>query len=94
MSPQVAGTIWKENVKIADANNHPGKFTAFCSYEWTSMPDNRNLHRNIFFRDCTNSAGDALTARSIPAIPRTSGTGWTASARRATSCWPSRTTPT
>ena len=52
MSPQIAGTIWKENVRIADENNHPGKFTAFCSYEWTSMPNNRNLHRNIFFRDC------------------------------------------
>jgi len=52
MAPQVAGTIWKENVRIADENNHPGKFTAFCSYEWTSMPNNRNLHRNVFFRDC------------------------------------------
>ena len=48
------GTAWKENVKMAEENNHPGKFTAFCSYEWTSMPNNRNLHRNIFFRDCTN----------------------------------------
>jgi Protein of unknown function (DUF3604) len=54
MSPEVAGTVWKENVKIADQNNHPGKFTAFCSYEWTSAPNNRNLHRNIFFRDCTH----------------------------------------
>jgi Protein of unknown function (DUF3604) len=54
MSPQVAGTIWKENCKIADENNHPGAFTAFCSYEWTSMPNNRNLHRNIFFRECRN----------------------------------------
>ena len=54
MTPQVAGTVWKENVQIADANNHPGKFTAFCSYEWTSMPNNRNLHRNIFFRDCSH----------------------------------------
>jgi len=52
MTPEVAGSIWKENVKIADANNHPGKFTAFCSYEWTSMPNYRNLHRNIFFRAC------------------------------------------
>ncbi len=52
MSPEVAGSIWKENVRIADANNHPGRFTAFCSYEWTAMPDNKNLHRNIFFRDC------------------------------------------
>src|SRR5215471_12849590 len=52
MSPQVAGTIWKENIKAANDNNQPGKFTAFCSYEWTAMPNNMNLHRNIFFRDC------------------------------------------
>jgi hypothetical protein len=56
MSPQVAGTIWQENVKIADEANEPGKFTAFCSYEWTAMPDNRNLHRNVFFRDCAKVA--------------------------------------
>ena len=54
MSPEVAGTIWKENVKYAEENNHPGKFTAFCSYEWTSMPGNRNMHRNVFFRDCAH----------------------------------------
>src|SRR5262245_32715030 len=24
MSPEVAGSIWKDNVKIADENNHPG----------------------------------------------------------------------
>jgi hypothetical protein len=52
MSPEVAGSIWSENVKIADANNKPGTFTAFCSYEYTSQFNNRNLHRNIFFRDC------------------------------------------
>jgi Protein of unknown function (DUF3604) len=59
MAPEVAGTIWKENVKIADDNNHPGKFTAFCSYEYTSQFNNRNLHRNIFFRDCAK----------VPALP-------------------------
>jgi Protein of unknown function (DUF3604) len=52
MSPEVAGSIWMENVKIAEENNHPGKFTAFCSYEFTSQFNNRNLHRNIFFRNC------------------------------------------
>ncbi len=52
MDPKVTSTVWKENVKIADQNNHPGKFTAFCSYEWTSMPGQRNLHRNVFFRAC------------------------------------------
>ena len=59
MSPEVAGTAWNDNVKIADDNNHPGKFTAFCSYEYTSQYDNRNLHRNIFFRDCAK----------VPALP-------------------------
>jgi Protein of unknown function (DUF3604) len=66
MSPAVAGTIWKENVKIADENNHPGKFTAFCSYEYTSQNDNRNLHRNIFFRDCAH----------VPEMPYSSLDSW------------------
>ena len=66
MSPKVAGTIWKENVEIADENNHPGKFTAFCSYEWTSQYDNRNLHRNIFFRDCAK----------VPDLPYTALNSW------------------
>jgi hypothetical protein len=52
MDPKITATVWKENVQIADEANKPGKFTAVCSYEWTSMPDNRNLHRNVFFRDC------------------------------------------
>jgi Protein of unknown function (DUF3604) len=54
MTPAVAGTVWQETIKAAEENNHPGRFTAFCSYEWTSMPNNRNLHRNIFFRDCAH----------------------------------------
>jgi len=66
MSPEVAGTIWKENVKIAEQNNRPGKFTAFCSYEYTSQFDNRNLHRNVFFRDCTH----------VPPMPFTMLDSW------------------
>ena len=38
VDPQVAGTVWKANNEAADAANQPGKFTAFCSYEWTSTP--------------------------------------------------------
>ena len=52
MSPEIAGAVWKRNVDIADKANEPRKFTAFCSYEWTSMPSNMNLHRNVFFKDC------------------------------------------
>jgi hypothetical protein len=66
MRPEVAGSIWKENVKIADENNHPGKFTAFCSYEYTSQFNNRNLHRNIFFRD----------SKHVPEMPYSSLDSW------------------
>jgi hypothetical protein len=52
VQPEIAGTVWKSNNAAADAANEPGKFTAFCSYEWTSNPDFRNMHRNIFFKDC------------------------------------------
>jgi hypothetical protein len=52
VKPEVAGTVWNENNKAADEANQPGKFTAFCAYEWTSTPDFRNMHRNVFFKDC------------------------------------------
>jgi Protein of unknown function (DUF3604) len=53
MAPEIASTVWKENIKLANNANEPGKFRALCSYEWTAMPNNMNLHRNIFFKDCS-----------------------------------------
>lgn len=55
IAPEVAGSIWKQNNQIADKANEPGKFTAFCSYEWTSTPDSKNMHRNVFFKDCAKT---------------------------------------
>ena len=62
VSPEIAGTVWKKNIEIADKYNQPGKFTAFVSYEWTSAPNHRNMHRNVFFRDSVH----------VPAMPFTS----------------------
>ena len=50
--PEISDTVWKANNDAANAANEPGKFTAFCSYEWTSNPDYRNMHRNVYFKDC------------------------------------------
>lgn len=61
-SPSIAKTVWGETVKAAEQANEPGKFTAFCSYEWTSMPNNMNMHRNVFFKDCAH----------VPDMPYTS----------------------
>jgi hypothetical protein len=62
MAPEIAGSVWKKNVALAEQANEPGKFTAFCSYEWTSMPNNMNLHRNIFFKDCAKVPAQPFSA--------------------------------
>jgi hypothetical protein len=54
LSPDITNNIWKQTIAAADKYNKPGKFTAFVSYEWTSMPNNQNMHRNVFFRDSTH----------------------------------------
>jgi len=42
---------WKRHVAIANQFNKPGKFTTLLAFEWTSIPNSQNMHRNVFFRD-------------------------------------------
>ncbi len=62
VSPEITGSVWKRVVTIADKYYQPGKFTTFVAYEWTSTPDNRNMHRNIIFKD----------SKKVPDVPFTS----------------------
>lgn len=41
---------WKQVVAAAEAHYVPGQFTTFVAYEWSSMPNLANLHRNVVFR--------------------------------------------
>ena len=93
MTPEVAGSIWAENVKIADENNHPGKFTAFCSYEYTSQNNNIAICTAMSFSAIAPRFRRCPTAPSIPGTRRTCGNGWTRSARPEMNCLPSPTTP-
>ena len=52
-SPALSKSIWQKVVANAEKYNEPGKFTTFVAYEWTSLPGNANMHRNIIFRDTT-----------------------------------------
>ncbi|MDE2368813.1 MAG: DUF3604 domain-containing protein [Burkholderiales bacterium] len=60
--PALVQNIWKQVAATADKYYQPGRFTTFAAYEWTSAPDNANLHRNIIFKD----------TKQIPLAPFTS----------------------
>jgi hypothetical protein len=46
-------SVWENHVEITNKHYEPGKFTTLIAFEWTSIPANQNLHRNVFFRDDT-----------------------------------------
>lgn len=51
VKPEILISNWASYVKTANKYNQPGKFTTLIAYEWTSIPNGRNMHRNVFFRD-------------------------------------------
>jgi hypothetical protein len=48
-SEPVIRSAWQENINIANKNYEPGKFTTFIAYEYSSHPQNANLHRVVVF---------------------------------------------
>ena len=51
VTPELRQSMWERFIKTADQHNEPGKFTALYAYEWTSIPNGANMHRNVFFKD-------------------------------------------
>jgi len=51
VTPDLLMSNWQKYVDTANRFNKPGEFTTIIGYEWTSIPDGQNMHRNVFFRD-------------------------------------------
>jgi hypothetical protein len=53
-------SMWEKVTAAAEKYNTPGLFTAFIGFEWTSMPNGNNLHRNVVFRDGKDKADQII----------------------------------
>lgn len=62
--PEILGPImrkvWADHIAIVEEFNEPGTFTAFVGYEYSSIPNGDNLHRNVIFRDGAERALQTL----------------------------------
>lgn len=57
---------WKDLVAAAEEFNRPGQFTTLIAYEWTSLVEGNNLHRNVIFRDGPERALQVLPFTMTP----------------------------
>ena len=53
-------TMWQKVTEAVEKYNEPGQFTAFIGFEWTSIPNGNNLHRNVIFRDGKDKADQII----------------------------------
>ena len=60
------GRIWQQLIDAAEEFNQPGDFTTFIAFEWTSLVQGNNLHRNVIFRDGPDRAGQVEPYTTTP----------------------------
>jgi len=64
-------TIWDEVIDAAEEFNDPGEFTALIGFEWTSLVNGGNMHRNVIFRDNGDRARQVVPFTMLPPMGST-----------------------
>ncbi len=59
---------WQGIIDAAEVYNEPGRFTAMIGYEWTSLVNGGNMHRNVIYRDGGDRAKQVLPFTTTPPI--------------------------
>ncbi|WP_270732125.1 DUF3604 domain-containing protein [Shimia sp. Alg240-R146] len=62
------GTAWEKIIDAAEEFNDPGVFTTFIAFEWTSLVEGNNLHRNVILRDGAETARQILPYTTTPPV--------------------------
>jgi hypothetical protein len=60
--------VWDDLLDAAEEFNQPGVFTTFAAFEWTSLVNGNNLHRNVIFREGRDRAGRVEPYTTTPPI--------------------------
>ncbi len=64
-------TVWDDVINAAEEFNDPGRFTTFIGFEWTSLVQGGNMHRNVIFRDGADRARQVVPYTTISPIGST-----------------------
>jgi Protein of unknown function (DUF3604) len=68
--PALVRSNWQAVVDAAERHYRPGEFSTLVGYEWTSIPDHRNLHRNVIFRGGEGKVPDQPFSALDSSVPQ------------------------
>jgi hypothetical protein len=61
--------VWNDIIQAAEEYNEPNQFTTFIAFEWTSLVNGNNLHRNVIIKRAKSLATGVPNVSMVPPPP-------------------------